>query len=60
MNRLIASLYSAQCSEIAAFKFVYRGSRSIRGIEFEGFVAFGAGCADVPFALDASEDDVGG
>ena len=32
----------------------------MRGTVLEGFATFCAGCTNVPFALEAREDDVGG
>ena len=40
INVLIASLYMTQWSPTAAFRLVYRGSRSSRWTVFVGFAAF--------------------
>ena len=43
MNRLVASLYFPHWSPIAAFKLVYKGSRSMRGTELEALGVFWVG-----------------
>lgn len=60
MNKLIASLYLAQCSPIAAFRLVYKGSRSMRWALVGALVVFTDNGAEAPFNLEvAREVDIG-
>ena len=53
---LMASLYVPQLTPMAAFKLVYKGSRSMRGAVFTVLMAFCGGSAGTPLTLDRDRE----